>query len=201
MDSEPRIIDMAEDNKNLSEMIESNERFKTKFDKAELSAQPTKHIAILTCMDCRMNPYEFAGLREGEAHIIRNAGGRVTDDAIRSLVVSHKLLGTLDWFIVGHTDCGMSKVTDEVIGELLETDLETASLDQGVWINPLRESSDNTKSGSSLGKHTKWYTFNNLGQTILDDIDIIKKHPLVPSHIKIYGLIFDVHTGKLLKVS
>lgn len=191
---------MAEDNKNLFEIIESNQRFKIKFDKAELSAQPTRHIAILTCMDCRMNPYEFAGLREGEAHIIRNAGGRVTDDAIRSLVVSHKLLGTLDWFIIGHTDCGMSKITDEVIGELLEKDLETATLDQGVWINPLREASDNTKSGSSLGKQTKWYTFNNLGQTILDDIDIIKKHPLVPSHINVYGLIFDVHAGKLFKV-
>ena len=188
---------MPEENKNLSEMMQLNEHYKAIFDKAGLSAQPGKRIAIVTCMDCRLNPYEFAGLKDGEAHIIRNAGGRATDDAIRSLVVSHKVLGTKDWFIIGHTECGMSKITDEVLGQLLEQDLETASLEKGLWINPKRDSTKNCKPGSVLGKTINWGTFTDLHQTILDDIDTIRQHPLVSSNVNIHGLIFDVHTGGL----
>ena len=188
---------MPEENKNLSEMMELNEAYKAIFDKAGLGAQPGRRIAILTCMDCRLNPYEFAGLKDGEAHIIRNAGGRATDDAIRSLVVSHKVLGTKDWFVIGHTECGMSKITDEVLGKLLEQDLETASLEKGIWINPKRDSTKNSKPGSAFGKMINWGTFTDLHQTILDDIDTIRQHPLVSSHVNIHGLIFDVHTGGL----
>ena len=94
--------------KNLVPIIEANNQYSKKFDKGNLSAQP-KNIAILTCMDARFDPAKALGLEEGDAHVIRNAGGRVTDDAIRSLVVSHKLLGTVEWFLIQHTDCGMQK--------------------------------------------------------------------------------------------
>jgi len=94
---------------------------------------PARHFAILTCMDARLDPAKYAGLAEGDAHVIRNAGGRASDDAIRSLVISHKLLGTAEWFVIHHTDCGMQLFTGEIIGGLLEDNLETASFD-GIFL-------------------------------------------------------------------
>ncbi len=148
-----------------------------------------------------MDPYKFAGLLDGEAHIIRNAGGRATEDAIRSLIISHKFLGTLDWFVIHHTNCGMTLVTDDVIGELLEGDLETAVLEEGVWVNPKRESTANTKPGSAVGKAIDWHTFTDLRESVLKDISTIRNHNLVPNHINIFGFIFDVKTGKLTPVN
>ena len=148
-----------------------------------------------------MDPYKFAGLNDGEAHIIRNAGGRATDDAIRSLIISHKFLGTLEWFVIHHTNCGMTLVTDEKIGELLDDDLETAVFDGENWLNPPRESSNNAKPGSDAGKCMQWHTFTDLNQSVLNDMTTIKNHPLVPSHIRVYGFIFDVKTGKLAPVT
>ena len=121
--------------KNLVPIIEANNQYSKEFDKGDLSAQPKKNIAILTCMDARFDPAKALGLEEGDAHVIRNAGGRATDDAIRSLVVSHKLLGTFEWFLIQHTDCGMQKISDETIAKLLEDDLETASFDGKSWSN------------------------------------------------------------------
>ena len=103
-----------------------------------------KNIAILTCMDARFDPAKALGLEEGDAHVIRNAGGRATDDAIRSLVVSHKLLGTVEWFLIQHTDCGMQKISDETIAKLLEDDLETASFDGKSWSNNNNAKSENS---------------------------------------------------------
>ena len=188
-------------NKNMASIIEANTHYHKTFKQSELGTQPTRGLSILTCMDCRMDPYKFAGLQDGEAHIIRNAGGRATEDAIRSLVVSHKFLGTTDWCVIHHTGCGMTTVTDEIIGQLLEQDLETAVLDDGTWVNPKRVSSDNKKPGSDVGKTIKWYTFTDLEQSVLTDIKLIKDHPLVPSHINIYGFIFDIETGALTPVS
>lgn len=148
-----------------------------------------------------MDPYKFAGLLDGEAHIIRNAGGRATEDAIRSLIISHKFLGTLDWFVIQHTNCGMTLMTDDVIGELLEGDLETAVLEEGVWVNPKRESTANTKPGSAVGKAIDWHTFTDLRESVLKDISTIRNHDLVPNHINIFGFIFDVKTGKLTPVN
>lgn len=187
--------------KNLSALIEANTHYTKTFAQSELQPAPTKHFAILTCMDARMDPYKFAGLDDGEAHIIRNAGGRATDDAIRSLIVSHKFLGTLEWFVIHHTGCGMTMVSDEKIAELLEGDLETAVFDGNAWSNPQRETSENTKPGSDLGKCLQWHTFTDLRASVLNDVDKIKNHDLVPSHIKVYGFIFDVKTGKLSPVS
>ena len=98
----------------LDEVLAANAAYAGKFDKAALPMPPGRHFAILTCMDARLDPAKYAGLAEGDAHVIRNAGGRASDDAIRSLVISYKLLGTREWFVIHHTDCGMLTFTDEV---------------------------------------------------------------------------------------
>ena len=186
---------------NLTALLDANKEYSEAFDKSDLTSPPAKHFAILTCMDARMDPAKFAGLEEGDAHVIRNAGGRATDDAIRSLIISHKFLGTLEWYVIQHTGCGMATVTDHKIAELLEEDLETAVHDGECWSNPVRESSENTKSGSDAGKSIEWHSFTDLHQSVLTDVEKIKIHPLVPSHIKVHGFIFDVKTGKISQVT
>ena len=114
----------------VSEVIAANQSYSKGFGaKRDLPLPPARHFAILTCMDARLDPAKYAGLAEGDAHVIRNAGGRATDDAIRSLVISHKLLGTMEWFVIHHTNCGMELFADELIANLLEDDLATASFD------------------------------------------------------------------------
>jgi len=178
----------------LTSITENNKNYTEIFDKGDLASKPSKSIAILTCMDTRINPLKLCGLNIGDAHIIRNAGGRVTDDAIRSLIISYKLLGTKDWFIIQHTDCGLSKINDKEIADLLEIDLETSTLENGNW-----KSNKNSKSeaGSNYGRKIKWYTFLNLKESILEDLEKIKNHPLIPKNINIYGFIYDVKTGRL----
>src|SRR5947199_7008968 len=113
----------------LEEVLRANKDYAATFEqKSKLSIPPKRQFAILTCMDARLDPAKFAGLSEGDAHVIRNAGGRASDDAIRSLVVSYKLFGTKEWFVIHHTDCGMEFFTDEVIRGLLANSLETAAL-------------------------------------------------------------------------
>ena len=186
---------MTKNQKNtLTSIIESNKDYSESFNQGNLSAKPSKSIAILTCMDTRINIEKVCGLESGEAHIIRNAGGKVTDDTIRSFVVSYKLLGTKDWFVIQHTDCGLSKITDEKMASLLESNLETASFENGDWNS---NKNDNSESGSSFGHQVEWNTFLDLKKSILEDIEKIKNHPLTPSYINIYGLIYDVKTGEL----
>ena len=113
----------------LDEVLAANEAYAASFgDKSELALPPARGFAILTCMDARLDPAKYAGLSEGDAHVIRNAGGRASDDAIRSLVISYKLLGTREWFVIHHTNCGMEFFTDEVMRGLLASSLETAAL-------------------------------------------------------------------------
>src|SRR5512138_3081578 len=113
----------------LDEVLEANRHYVASFgSKSKLPMPPARHFAILTCMDARLDPAKFAGLAEGDAHIIRNAGGRASDDAIRSLVISYKLLGTREWFVIHHVDCGMLYFTNEVMRGLLANSLETAAL-------------------------------------------------------------------------
>ena len=186
---------MEDKNQNgaLTSITENNKNYTEIFDKGDLASKPSKSIAILTCMDTRINPLKLCGLNIGDAHIIRNAGGRVTDDAIRSLIISYKLLGTKDWFIIQHTDCGLSKINDKEIADLLEIDLETSTLENGNW-----KSNKNSKSeaGSNYGHKIKWYTFK-FKREYLEDLEKIKKHPLIPKNINIYGFIYDVKTGRL----
>src|ERR1035441_4800719 len=112
-----------------SEVLASNRAYATNFgDKGKLTLPPARRFAILTCMDARLDPAQYAGLAEGDAHVIRNAGGRASDDAIRSLVISYKLLGNREFFVIHHTDRGMEFFTNDVIRGLLDNSLETAAL-------------------------------------------------------------------------
>jgi carbonic anhydrase len=126
--------------------------------------------------------------------VIRNAGGRASDDAIRSLVISHKLLGTREWFVVHHTNCGMELFTDKVIGDLLADNLETAKFDGKVWSNPEHG------HGASAGQFVKWLTIEDQAPSATQDVRRIREHPLVARHIPIYGYIYDVHSGNLVEV-
>jgi carbonic anhydrase len=145
-------------------------------------------------MDARLDPAKYAGLSEGDAHVIRNAGGRATDDAIRSLVISYKLLGTREWFVIHHTDCGMELFTDDVIAGLLEQSLETSVFEQNQWKDV------GQGPGSIAGRYIKWHTIRNLEQSVIDDVAQIRSHNLVPGHIPIYGYIYDVRSGRLSEV-
>src|SRR3954452_15905061 len=116
----------------VGEVTAANTGYAATFgDKGKLALPPARGFAILTCMDARIDPAKLAGLSEGDAHVIRNAGGRASDDAIRSLVISHKLLGTREWFVIHHSNCGMELFTGEIINGLLSHSLETASFENG----------------------------------------------------------------------
>jgi carbonic anhydrase len=179
----------------LDEVLAANTRYAASFgDKGKLALPPARHFAILTCMDARLDPAKYAGLAEGDAHVIRNAGGRASDDAIRSLVISYKLLGTREWFVIHHTDCGMAYFTDEIIGDLLASSLKTASVDKDGWHD------SGQGPGSTEGHYVKWLTFTDNAQSVAEDVARIRQHPLVPDDIAIYGYIYDVKTGKLVEV-
>jgi carbonic anhydrase len=179
----------------LEDVLAANDEYASRFgDKAELALPPAKGVAILTCMDARLDPAKYAGLSEGDAHVIRNAGGRASDDAIRSLVISHKLLGTSEWFVIHHTECGMEFFTDQQMADLLEQSLDTAELGpdgfRDVGAGP----------GSPAGKDVDWLTISNREQSVVDDVKRIRTHPLVAGDIVIHGYVYDVKSGKLIEV-
>ena len=179
----------------FQEVLAANQRYAADFgDKAKLAMPPARHFAILTCMDARLDPAKFAGLAEGDAHVIRNAGGRASDDAIRSLVISYKLLGTTEWFVIHHTNCGMEFFTNDVMRGLLASSLETAALTdkgfQDVGKGP----------GSHAGEFIEWLTIRDQEQSVRDDVRRIREHPLVPKNIAIYGYVYDVKSGRLVEV-
>ena len=124
-------------------------------------------------MDARLDPAEFAGLSEGDAHVIRNAGGRASDDAIRSLLISYKLLGTKEWFVIHHTDCGLEKFSNADIDKEFNLDSKNK---------------------------IDWLTFNDNEKSVVDDVLKLKNHSLVPNSIQIYGYIYDCKTGNLKEV-
>ena len=178
-----------------SEVLAANAAYAASFgDKARLAMPPARRFAVLTCMDARLDPAKFAGLAEGDAHVIRNAGGRASDDAIRSLVISYKLLGTREWFVVHHTDCGMETFTDEIMRALLASSLETAALEPAGWRDVGKG------PGSAEGHYIDWLTIRDQAESVLADVRRIRSHPLVPGIIPIYGYIYDVKSGKLVEV-
>ena len=177
------------------EVLSANERYAASFGaKGELALPPARGFAILTCMDARLDPAQYAGLSEGDAHVIRNAGGRASDDAIRSLVISYKLLGTKEWFVVHHTNCGMEFFTDDVMRELLSNSLQTAALGADGFYDV------GTGPGSAEAKYVDWLTISDAEQSVVEDVSRIRSHPLVPATIPIYGYIYDVTTGRLVEV-
>ena len=179
----------------LNEVLAANQDYVASFgSKGDLALPPARRFAILTCMDARLDPAKYAGLSEGDAHVIRNAGGRASDDAIRSLVISYKLLGTKEWFVIHHTDCGMEYFTDDVMRGLLESSLETAALSANGFHDV------GTGAGSSEGTYIDWLTISDTHQAVVDDVQRIRRHALVPKSIPIYGFVYDVKSGSLIKV-
>jgi len=179
----------------LNEVLSANQGYVSSFTKGELALPPSRGFAILTCMDARLDPAKYAGLSEGDAHVIRNAGGRASDDAIRSLVISHKLLGTREWFVIHHTNCGMELFTNDIMAGLLENSLETATIDESGWHDVGKG------PGSTEGRYINWLTIKTQEESVAADVKRIRNHVLVPKNIPIYGFIYDVKTGKLIEVA
>ena len=179
----------------LDEVLAANEQYAASFGaKGELGMPPARQFAILTCMDARLDPAKYAGLSEGDAHVIRNAGGRASDDAIRSLVISYKLLGTREWFVIHHTNCGMEFFTDDVMRGLLGQSLDTAELGADGFHDV------GGGPGSSEAAYIDWLTIPDRERSVVQDVARIRAHPLVPRRIPIYGYVYEVESGKLVEV-
>ncbi|MEY4300215.1 MAG: hypothetical protein RIR25_1451 [Verrucomicrobiota bacterium] len=181
----------------VQEVEAANAQYAGRFGEklSKLPIPPARKFAILTCMDARIHASKLFGLEEGDAHIIRNAGGRASDDAIRSLVISYKLLGTKEFFVVHHTNCGMVTFNNGVMSGLLANSLETAVHDGTAWKDV------GQGPGSAEAAKIDWLTITDENQAVIDDVKRIRNHPLVPKSIPIYGYIYDVRTGKLTEVT
>jgi carbonic anhydrase len=179
----------------LDEVLAANEQYAASFGaKSELALPPARQFAILTCMDARLDPAKYAGLSEGDAHVIRNAGGRASDDAIRSLVISYKLLGTREWFVIHHTNCGMEFFTDDVMRGLLGQSLDTAELGADGFHDV------GSGPGSTEAAYIDWLAIPDRERSVVEDVVRIRAHPLVPRRIPIYGYVYEVESGKLVEV-
>ena len=180
----------------VQEVEAANAQYAGRFGEklSKLPIPPARKFAILTCMDARMHASKLFGLEEGDAHIIRNAGGRASDDAIRSLVISYKLLGTKEFFVVHHTNCGMVTFNNDVMAGLLANSLETAVHDGTAWKDV------GQGPGSAEAAKIDWLTFTDDRQAVIDDVKKVRNHPLVPKSIPVYGYLYDVRTGKLEEI-
>lgn len=159
------------------EALKANESFAKEFKLGNLPMPPARKLAIVACMDARLNVEQFLGLKTGDAHIIRNAGGIITDDAIRSLIISHHLLGTQEFIIVNHTDCGMLTFRDEELEAKLESGTSEAA------VSPSR-----------------FHAFSDLEANVRQQIQRVKSHPWIPAGISVRGFVYDVKSGKLTEV-
>ena len=179
---------------NYAHATRANADYAARFGKGGKPIPPAKQAAILTCMDARIIPTEALGYDLGDVHVIRNAGGRASDDAIRSLVISHKLLGTKEFFVIHHTDCGMALFDQDTMERLLESSLNTATPGPDGWTDPGGD------DGSGAGKDVDWLTFKDAADAVVEDVKRVRTHPLVPARIPIYGFMYDVDTGKLTEI-
>ncbi len=161
----------------FDEVAAANERYAAGFTKGDLPMPPGRRFAVLACMDARLDPARALGLEEGDAHVIRNAGGRATDDAIRSLVISQQLLGTEAIVVIHHTDCGMLTFSnDDLRGKVEEVFGVDAS---GIDFLP----------------------FSDVEQSVHDDVRAIREHPMIPAPIPVRGYVYDVRTGRIREVA
>jgi carbonic anhydrase len=160
----------------LTSVLEANQRFAESFDKGELEIPPARNIAVLTCIDARIDPAKALGLDIGDAHVIRNAGGRPTDDAVRSLLISSWLLGTREFLVIHHTDCGMAKFTDDAVAEIIAE-----------------------RSGEEVSD-LDFFTFRDLEKSVRDDVDRIRSLGKIPANETVSGHVNDVRTGTLREV-
>ena len=160
----------------FDEFKQANERYAARFDKGDLPIPPARKVAVVTCMDARLDPEEFLGLELGDAHVIRNAGGRVSEDAIRSLVISERFLGTEEIVVVHHTECGMQTFRNEDLAAKIKEDLGVDA------------------SGRDF------LPFTDLEESVREDVEKIRASTLIPDDISVYGAIYDVKTGELREV-
>ena len=158
------------------ELLENNAAYAEAFDKGDLPMPPTKHIAIVTCMDARLSPYVMLGLKEGDAHVIRNAGGVITDDEIRSLAISQRLLGTREIMLIHHTDCGMLTFSDDELKQQIQED---------VGIKP----------------EFAMEAFSDLDEDVRQSMRRIQASPFVPHKDSVRGFVYEVETGRLREVT
>jgi carbonic anhydrase len=159
------------------ELLKANEEFARNFKLGELQVRPKRHVAVMACMDSRILFEHCLGLKPGDAHMIRNAGGIATDDALRSLIVSHHLLDTQEFIIINHTDCGLLKVReDELKARLTE------------------------KMGTTANEPSQFHAFDDLEANVRQQMHRVKSHPWIPKHIPVRGFVYDVKTGKLKEV-
>jgi carbonic anhydrase len=177
------------------EILEANAAHVEAFGaRADLERAPKRKVAVLMCLDARLDLATFAGLGAGDACVIRNAGGRASDDVIRSLVISHKLLGADEWFVIHHSDCGMEVVTNELMGDLLAQSLDPAAIGPDGFYDV------GEGPGSPEGRTIDWLPISDRQQSVVDDVRTIRSHPLVAPGISIYGFVYDVKTGRLDEV-
>jgi carbonic anhydrase len=160
------------------ELLKANEHFVKNFDLGDLAVRPKRHLAVLACMDSRILFERCLGLKPGDAHMIRNAGGIATEDALRSLIVSHHLLDTQEFIIINHTDCGLLKVRE---GELKQKLTD--------------------KMGTPTGAPAHFHAFDDLEENVRQQVRRVKSHPWIPKHIPVRGFVYDVRTGKLSEVA
>ena len=160
----------------IDEFQEANRQYTEQLDIGNLPMPPARHVAVLTCMDARLDPAQFLGLEEGDALVVRNAGGRASDDAIRSLVISQQLLGTTDVVVVHHTDCGMLMFGNDDLRQRLREQL-------GV-------------NASEVG----FLPFADLEESVRDDVAALQASPFIPPDINVFGFVYDIKTGRLLPV-
>jgi carbonic anhydrase len=160
----------------FDEFLRANEQYAAAFGAGDLPVPPARRVAVVTCMDARLHPEEFLGLEVGDAHVIRNAGGRVSEDAIRSLVISQRFLGTNEVVVVHHTGCGMLTFRNEdLIGKIRE-DL---GADASAW---------------------DFLPFSDLEESVRDDVEAVRDSALIPDDVPVSGAIYDVGTGELREV-
>ena len=153
----------------VPEVTAANERYASGFDKGELPMPPSRRFAVVTCMDARLDPAGFLGLDEGDAHVIRNAGGLVNDETIRSLLISHHLLGTQEALVIGHTDCGMLTFTNDDVHEKL---------------GPESENID-------------FQPFPDVAERVRQSVETIRGNPLLPDSFGATGFVYDVSSGRI----
>jgi len=160
----------------VDDLLAGNARYAEQFNGGDLSARPARHLAVVTCMDTRLDVYALLGLQLGDAHVIRNAGGRVTDDVLRSLIVSIEVLGTTAVAVIQHTDCGMTKTTEAGLRELVRE----------------RRGAD--------ARDVRFMTIDDHAETIRADVASLRASPFLPSDLDVRGFLFDVKTGQLAPI-
>jgi carbonic anhydrase len=162
----------------VDEVLKASEDYAGNFTLGHLSLPPARKLAVVACMDARLMVGKILGLKIGDAHIIRNAGGIVTEDVLRSLILSHHLLGTQAFMIINHTDCGMLTFKDEEVRATLQR-----------------------QTGAAAAVPAHFYAFTNLEENVRQQIQKVKSHPWIPKQIPVRGFIYDVKTGRLKEVS